>query len=140
MKVIIVGCGRVGARLATILDAEGHEVTIIDTNPESFRRLGHDFKGTAMVGVGIDQDVLRQAGIEQVDAFVATTNGDNTNVMACQIAKHIFKVPKVLARIYDPIREDTFHTLGLETFCPTTIAADLIKETLLREPARRERS
>lgn len=131
MRVIILGCGRVGSKLATILDAEGHEVTIIDLQAEQFRRLGPDFKGTAMVGTGIDEDVLRRAGIEQADAFVAVTNGDNTNIMSSQIAKVIFKVPKVVTRIYDQVREDTYHALGLETICPTTIGALTIKNVLL---------
>ncbi len=130
MRVIILGCGRVGSKLATVLDSEGHEVTIIDLNAEQFRRLGPDFKGTAMVGTGIDEDVLRRAGIEQADAFVAVTNGDNTNIMSSQIAKVIFKVPKVVTRIYDQVREDTYHALGLKTICPTTIGAMTIKNVL----------
>ncbi len=134
MRVIILGCGRVGSKLATILDSEGHEVTIIDLKAEQFRRLGPDFKGTAMVGTGIDEDVLRRAGIEQADAFVAVTNGDNTNIMSSQIAKVIFNVPKVVVRIYDPVREDTYHALGLETICPTTIGAMTIKNVLEGRP------
>ncbi len=133
VRVIILGCGRVGSRLATLLDGEGHEVTVIDLKADQFQRLGPDFKGTAMVGTGIDEDVLRRAGIEQADAFVAVTNGDNRNIMASQIAKIIFNVPKVVTRIYDPVRENTYQRLGLETFCPTTTGAMAIKQVL--EPA-----
>ncbi|MCL4458747.1 MAG: NAD-binding protein [Chloroflexi bacterium] len=131
MRIIILGCGRVGARLAAMLDSEGHDVTIIDMNSEAFRRLGPGFAGKAIVGIGIDEDVLKRAGIEHADAFVAVTNGDNTNIMASQMASLIFKVPKVVTRIYDPIREDTYHTLGLETVCPTTIGANAFREAIL---------
>jgi trk system potassium uptake protein TrkA len=130
MKVVIVGCGRVGSMLANKLDAQGHQVSIIDTNPDQFRRLRPDFGGVSISGTGIDVDVLRGAGIEEADAFVAVTNGDNTNVMSCQIAQHIFGVPVVLARVYDPIRGDVYHTLGLETVCPTTIISNMILDIL----------
>ncbi len=130
MKVLIMGCGRVGATLAQMLDEEGHEVTVLDIDPYSFRRLPPEFRGSAIVGNGIDMDALRRAGIEEMDAFAAVTQGDNRNVMASQIAKHIFNVPKVVTRIYDPIREATFQELGLETFCPTTMGAMMMKEAL----------
>lgn len=130
MKVVIMGCGRVGARLATMMDAEGHEVTILDVEPYSFRRLPKTFKGTAMVGNGLDEDTLKKAGIEKADVFVAVTEGDNRNVMAAQIAKHIFNVPKVVCRIYDPIREEMYRNLGLETISPTKIGAGLLKEVI----------
>lgn len=127
MKIIILGCGRLGAHLARQLDGEGHEVIVIDRNGEAFARLGSDFRGTMVLGTGIDQDILRRAGIEDADAFVAVTNGDNTNAMASEIAKLVFKVPKVVARLYDPVREDTYHTLGLmETVCPTIIGSNQI--------------
>ncbi len=130
MKVVIMGCGRVGARLATLLDIEGHSATILDTDAYSFRRLPPDFGGTALVGSGIDQEDLKQAGIEEADAFVSVTQGDNRNVMAAQIAKHIFDVPKVVCRIYDPLRRELYNTLGIESFSPTTIFAQLLKERL----------
>ena len=123
MFVIIMGCGRVGARLANLLEADGNEVLILDTNPGAFGRLGPDFQGTTMVGNGIDSDLLRRAGIERADAFAACTQGDNRNIMASQIAKEIFNVPKVVTRIYDPIRKDTYTTLGLEAISPTVIGA-----------------
>ncbi len=132
MKVIILGCGRVGARLAQQLDTAGHEVTIIDRNQDSFARLGPDYGGAMVLGTGIDEDVLRKAGIEDTDAFVAVTNGDNTNAMSAQIAQLIFKVPKVVARLYDPVREETYKTLGLETVSPTNIGVQKIKETITK--------
>ncbi|MER3398411.1 MAG: TrkA family potassium uptake protein [Chloroflexota bacterium] len=130
MKVVIMGCGRVGAMLAWMLDREGHEVTIMDIDPNAFRFLPPDFKGMPIVGNGIDEDDLRRAGIEEADAFVAATRGDNRNVMACQIAKHIFGVPKVVCRIFDPIREDLYRRLGLITISPTLVSAKLLKEAL----------
>jgi len=125
-----MGCGRVGARLAGLLDADGHSVTILDTDTYSFRRLPPTFKGNALVGNGLDQEVLKRAGIEEADAFVATTQGDNRNIMAAQIAKHIFNVPKVVSRIYDPLRQELYSTLGLETISPTTIFAEILREKL----------
>ncbi len=125
-----MGCGRVGARLATLLDIEGHSVTILDTDAYSFRRLSSDFGGTALVGNGVDQKALEQAGIEEADAFVSVTQGDNRNVMAAQIAKHIYNVPKVVCRIYDPLRRELYNTLGIEAFSPTIIFAQMLKETL----------
>jgi len=130
VNIVIMGCGRVGARLASMMDSEGHKVVIIDIEPYAFRRLPSDFNGTAMVGNGIDVDVLRRAGIEQADAFAAVTQGDNRNVMAAQIAKHIFNVPKVVCRIYDPLREEIYRTLGLETISPTNVGAMLMKEAI----------
>ncbi len=130
MKVVIMGCGRAGARLAGLLDIEGHSVTILDIDAYSFRRLPPDFGGTALVGNGIDEESLKKAGIEEADAFVALTQGDNRNVMAAQIAKHIFNVPKVLCRIYDPLRRELFSSLGMEAFSPTTIFAQMLKEKL----------
>jgi len=130
MKVVIMGCGRVGARLAGLLDADGHSVTILDTDAYSFRRLPPKFGGTALIGNGINEEALKRAGIEEADAFVAVTQGDNRNVMAAQIAKHIFNVPKVVCRIYDPLRQELYSTLGLETISPTTIFAQILKERL----------
>ena len=130
MKVVIMGCGRVGAQLAALLDSEGHKVTVLDTNDYSFRRLLSTFNGTALLGNGTDADVLKRAGIEEADAFVAVTQGDNRNVMAAQIAKHIFNVPKVICRIYDPLRRELYSTLGLEAFSPTTIFAQMLKEKI----------
>jgi len=125
-----MGCGRVGAQLAGLLDADGHEVTILDTDAYSFRRLAPTFGGTALIGNGIDQDSLKRAGIEEADVFIALTQGDNRNVMAAQIAKHIYNVPRVLSRIYDPLRRDLYDTMGIEAFSPTTIFAQLVREKI----------
>jgi len=130
MKVIIMGCGRVGAQIAGLLEQEGHEITILDNDANSFRRLPPDFKGTALLGNGMDEEVLKRAGIEEADVFVAMTQGDNRNVMAAQIAKHIFNVPRVISRIYDPLRQEMYDTLGIEAFSPTTIFAELVKEKI----------
>lgn len=139
MNIVILGCGRVGARLAASLDGEGHRVSIIDRNPDAFRRfLDESFGGQAIVGVGIDEDVLRRAGIEDADVFVAATDLDNVNATAGQIAQHIFRVPKVIARMYDPLREELYQAIGLTTVCPTKVGARRIKEMLdarWRQPA-----
>jgi trk system potassium uptake protein TrkA len=130
MKVIIMGCGRVGAQLATELDAEGHKVTVLDLDDYSFRKLPPGFKGTALMGSGLDDDLLKKAGIEGADVFIAVTQGDNRNVMACQIAKHIYHVPKVVCRIYDPIREEMYRSLGLRTVSPTKVVARLLRDQI----------
>ena len=132
MKVVVMGCGRVGAYLAGLLDTDEHSVTILDTDAASFRWLPATFQGTALVGNGLDQEALKRAGVEEADAFVAVTQGDNRNVMAAQIARHIFNVPKVVCRIYDPLREEMYSTLGLETLGPTTIFSQMLKEKIER--------
>jgi len=130
MKLVIVGCGRVGAMAAVALSKAGHQVTVVDVNRRAFDRLGSDFNGEMVLGNGIDEDVLRQAGIEGADGFASLTNGDNRNIMAAQIAREIFKVPRVITRIYDPIREDVYRELGLDTVCPTLSGARAIHAML----------
>ena len=130
MKIIIMGCGRVGARLAGLLDVDGHSITVLDNDAYSFRRLPPKFGGAILLGNGLNEEALKKAGIEEADIFVAVTQGDNRNVMATQIAKHIFNVPKVICRIYDPLRQELYSTLGLETISPTTIFAQILKETI----------
>ncbi len=130
MNVVIMGCSRVGAQLATMLDAEGHKVTILDVDSFSFRKLPTTFNGTAIVGSGLDEEVMKKAGVESANVFVAVTQGDNRNVMACQIAKHIYKVPKVVCRIYDPIREEMYRNLGLITVSPTKVVAKLLRDQI----------
>jgi trk system potassium uptake protein TrkA len=105
------------------MEQDGYEVSIIDSDPRSFDRLPETFRGRTILGTGIDVDVLKSAGIENTDAFAAVTNFDNTNIMACEVAKEIFGIDKVLARIYDPGRESFYHELGLETVCPTTLVS-----------------
>ncbi len=136
MYVVIMGCGRVGARLAKLLVNAGHEVTVLDTNATAFDRLGSEFGGTTIVGNGTDMETLRGAGIERADAFAAVTQGDNRNIMASQVAKHIFNVPRVVTRIYDPIRTDTFKALGLEAISPTVIGAKVFYSTLTDEESQ----
>ena len=130
MNIVIMGCSRTGGRLAGLLDGEGHQVNIVDIDSYSFRWLPSDFKGTALAGNGLDQEVLKRAGIEEADAFVVLTQGDNRNIMAAQVAKHIFHVPKVICRIRDPLREEVYHTLGLDTISTATIFTDMLKEKL----------
>lgn len=131
MKVVVMGCGRVGARVAGVLDKNGHQVTVIDTVSRSFRRLPADFGGQTIIGTGIDEDTLKAAGIEQASAFVAATNGDNRNIMASQVVQKIFGVPKVVCRIYDPVREETYRRLGLSTVCPTTLISAHILDQVM---------
>lgn len=133
MKVVIVGCGRVGARVALQLTGEGHEVTIIDQAASSFTRLGDNFAGTALLGNGIDEDMLKRAGIEEADAFCALTNGDNRNIMSAEMAQQVFNVPKVVCRIYDPIRYEVYKELGLGVICPTIMGTDTVHEILVKD-------
>jgi trk system potassium uptake protein TrkA len=130
MKILIMGCGRVGARLAAVMDEEGHQVTVLDNDTYSFRRLPPSFGGTALFGNGIDEEALKKAGIEETDVFIALTQGDNRNVMSCQMAKHVFNVPRVMCRIYDPLREEMYGALGLETISPTKVFVQLLKDKI----------
>lgn len=130
MKIIILGCGRVGATLAMMMDRAGHTVTVIDFNSDSFQRLESSFGGQTVMGDGIDEEVLRRAGIKDADVFVSTTNGDNRNIMASQIAKKIFQVPSVICRIYDPIRTEVYQNLDLEVICPTIVGAELFRQAI----------
>lgn len=131
MHVIIIGCGKVGSKFANVLSEEGHDVVIVDNDREAFKLLKPDFNGITVVGVPIDLDVLKQTGIETADALAAVTPDDSINIMVSQIAKEIFKVPKVIARIYNPAREQVFHQFGLSTICPTNLTVDAIKAMIL---------
>jgi trk system potassium uptake protein TrkA len=130
-----MGCGRVGGRLAGLLEEAGHDVVVLDMDAYSFRWLPSDFKGKALVGDGTDEEVLKKAGIEEADAFVSSTQGDNRNVMAAQIARNTFNVPKVVSRIYDPLREEMYHELGLETISPTKVSAQMFLDLILGKGA-----
>jgi trk system potassium uptake protein len=134
MRYLIVGCGRVGSALAKYLDADGHEVIVVDEDPSAFKRLGPKFKGHVMVGTGIDYDVLKRAGAATADGFVAVTNGDNRNIMAALIAQRMFKIKRIVARIYDPARGQMYRELGVQTVCPTTVGAKLIRDVLMEAP------
>lgn len=130
MNIVIMGCGRVGAELAGLLDAEGHKASILDVEPNNFARLPHTFKGRAIVGDGTEEESLERAGIKEAHVFIAVTQGDNSNAMASQIAKHIYHVPKVICRIYDPFRQELYQELGLETLSPTKVISRLIREVM----------
>jgi trk/ktr system potassium uptake protein len=132
VNIVILGCGRVGAALATMLDRDGHKVSVIDQKSDSFQRLSNEFSGDLIVGNGVDEDVLLRAGIKNADAFISVTDGDNRNIMASQIAREIFHVQKVMCRIYDPIREETYRGLGLETICPTIMGAQMFFDAVTR--------
>ncbi|HEY9061515.1 MAG TPA: TrkA family potassium uptake protein [Pseudobacteroides sp.] len=133
MQIIIIGCGKVGSKFAQMMSEEGHDVVVVDNNSSSFKSLGLSFNGLTVTGVPIDQDVLKQAGIETADVFIALTPDDNINIMACQVAKEIFNVPQVLARIFNPEREDVFHQFGLDTICPTNVTVDVIRSFVFGE-------
>ncbi|HET7520927.1 MAG TPA: TrkA family potassium uptake protein [Candidatus Limnocylindria bacterium] len=126
MRIIIVGCGRVGARTAAELDQRGDHVTVIDTDQRAFNRLPSTFGGVTVRGSGGDEDVQRSAGAEMADLLIALTEGDNRNAMAAQLGKHVFGIPRVVAKINDPLRAEAYRSLGLETICRTVILADAL--------------
>lgn len=131
MKVIIMGCGRVGEQVSRLMVDEGHDVVVIDADPTVQEQLGPTFKGKFVSGLGFDRNVLIKAGIEQADAFAATSNSDNANIVAARIAHNIFRVPHVVARLYDPRRAEIYRRLGLLTISSTTWGAERIRELLL---------
>lgn len=131
MHVIIIGCGRVGAELAKLLSTEGHDVIIIDKNQLSFDRLGKTFNGVTLTGNGFDLNLLRQAGAEKADVFCSVTNGDNTNLISAQVAKKIFNIPKVIARVYDPQRAHIYSSLGLDIISGTILFAAMIRDKVI---------
>jgi trk system potassium uptake protein TrkA len=126
MRVIVVGCGRVGARVAAELDQRGETVTVVDVSARAFSRLPQSFKGETVRGNGTDEDVMRSAGADQADIVMALTEGDNRNALAAQLAKHRFGVPRVIAKINDPLRGEAYRALGLETICRTIILGDAL--------------
>jgi trk system potassium uptake protein TrkA len=134
MNILIVGSGRVGATLAGVLDGEGHQVTVIDVDKASFAHLPREFKGTTQLGNGADLDLLRTVGIDKADAFLGLTDGDNRNLMAAQIAKEIFGVKRVFAKVNDPIRAEIYRSKGINTISRTTILAVLLRAMLQDEP------
>ena len=130
MKIVIMGCGRVGAALATELSAEGNDVLVLDTDPSAFRFLPETFTGKTYVGNGLDIDVLEKVRLREADAFVSATRGDNRNVMAAQMAKHMFGVKVVASRVFDPLREEMYRNMGLRTINPTRVQAKRLKRVL----------
>lgn len=119
MKVLIMGCSRVGAAVAEALDAEGHEVTVLDRDASAFSNLRDSFSGERLIGNGMDTRTLERAGIQRTDAFFAVTQGDNRNYFSSQLARELYRVPRVICRTYDPQREEIFRQLGIETYSPT---------------------
>ena len=117
MNIIVVGCGRVGSHLATLLSDDGHNVSVIDRRADSFAALGHDFNGTTVKGVGFDEEVLQEAGVEDCDVVAAVTSNDNTNLMVAEVARRIFGVKHVITRLYAPKREKTYTQLGIDFAC-----------------------
>ncbi len=130
MRVVIVGCGRVGANLANALSAEKHTVVVIDRSPLSFGRLSREFNGQMLTGVGFDREILQKADIEGADALAATTDSDNVNIVVAVTAKETFKVPRVVARIYDPEAAEIYRREGIPTVTPTLLAAATMKSMI----------
>lgn len=125
LYIVIVGCGRLGSHLANQLSRVGHSIVVIDSNEETFNDLSPDFSGFRIVGDATQIAVLKQAKLKRADVFFATTHGDNVNLMVAQVARKVFNVPHVLARVFDPRREQVYDQLGIETICPTAVAAEM---------------
>ncbi len=132
MQILIIGCGRVGSGLARALTLRGHQVTVVDNDPTSFERLGPGFKGKTVAGVGFDRDVLIQAGIQRADGLAAVTHFDETNIVTARIAREIFRVPKVVARLYDPRQAEIYRRLGIQTLAPVSWGISRIADLLLQ--------
>ncbi len=130
MKVIVMGCGRVGSQVSQLLARMGHEVTVIDHDANALARLGADFKGKVVRGIGFDRSVLLEAGVETAEAFVAASSSDNANIVAARTARNIFHVPRVVARLYDPLRAEIYQRLGLTTISTTGWGAERIVEVV----------
>ncbi len=129
MKIIILGLSRFGLQFANLMLQAGHQLSVIDRNPAAFERLPKDFPANLVLGIGIDEDVMRKAGIEDADLFVAATDSDNTNLMAAQVAKVLFNIKRSMARVHDEARAELFSQLGLiETICPTFDAAKALSQ------------
>lgn len=130
MNIIVMGCGRVGSQVSQLLVRQGYHVTVIDHDANALGRLGHDFKGRVVQGLGFDRNVLLEAGIETAEGFVAASASDNANIVAARIARNIFRVPRVVARLYDPVRAEVYHRLGLTTISSTLWGAERIVEVV----------
>ena len=130
MKIIIMGCGRVGSQVSLLLVRHGHEVTVIDHDDNAIARLGMEFKGKVVHGLGFDKNILLEAGVESAEGFVAASSSDNANIVAARIARNIFRVPRVVARLYDPVRAEVYQRLGLTTISSTAWGAERIVEVV----------
>jgi trk system potassium uptake protein len=137
VHVVIMGCGRVGSHLALSLEGRGHSVAVIDANADAFRRLGSDFNGSTITGVGFDREVLLAAGIERADGFAAVSSGDNSNIISARLARETYGVKRVVARIYDPKRAEVYERLGIPTVATVRWTADRMLRQLIPE-ARQE--
>jgi trk system potassium uptake protein TrkA len=130
MKALVIGCGRVGSTIAKTLHSEGWEVVVVDENEDALSRLGQNWPGAFVVGHGMDTDLLREAGIEDADAVVAATDGDNTNIVIGQVAQKRFDISCVVVRLLDPARAQFYASRGMRTVCPTSTAIDALMETV----------
>jgi trk system potassium uptake protein TrkA len=130
MNIIVMGCGRVGSQVSVMLAGQGHQVTVIDHDTNALARLGAGFKGRIVKGVGFDRGVLHEAGVESAEGFVAASSSDNANIVAARIARNIFRVPRVVARLYDPVRAEVYQRLGLSTISSTVWGAERIVEVI----------
>ncbi len=130
MKIIVMGCGRVGSQVSQLLVWQGHEVTVIDHDANALARLGAEFNGRVVRGLGFDRNVLLEAGVETAEGFIAASSSDNANIVAARTARNIFHVPRVVARLYDPVRVEVYHRLGLTTISSTAWGAQRIVEVV----------
>jgi trk system potassium uptake protein TrkA len=130
MKALIIGCGRVGSSIALQLDGEGWEVVVVDENEDALSRLGENWPGTFLVGHGMDTDLLREAGIEEAEAVVVATDGDNTNIIIGQVAQKRFDVQCVVVRVLDPARARFYRERGMRTVCPTSVAIETLMDAV----------
>jgi trk system potassium uptake protein TrkA len=130
MKIIVMGCGRVGSQVSQLLARHGHDVTVIDHDTNALTRLGTDFKGRIVRGLGFDRNALLEAGVETAEGFIAASSSDNANIVAARIARNIFRVPRVVARLYDPVRAEVYQRLGLTTISSTAWGAERIVEVV----------
>ncbi len=135
MYVVIMGCGRVGSSLAAGLERTGHDVAVIDRDPQAFRRLSADFHGRQIIGVGYDPDVLKEAGVEQATAFAAVSSGDNSNIISARVARETFGVERLVARIYDPQRAAVYERLGIPTIATVPWSTDRLMRMLVPQSA-----
>ena len=134
MRIIVVGCGRIGSGLAETLCRSGHDITVIDSDNAAFERLGPSFKGNRVEGVGFDKEVLNRAGIERADALAAFTASDEANAVIARMARQVFRVPTVVARLYDPRKADIYHRLGIQTISSTNLGIRRAAELLCYTP------
>ncbi len=134
MKIIIIGCGRVGAKLALTLSLKGNQITVVDKDPTAFERLGKGFNGRTMVGVGFDRDILVKCGIERADGLAAVMESDEANVIAARIATQMCKVPRVVARVYEPRKAEIYRRLGIQTLSPVSIGVEFFVDLLSNSP------